>query len=86
MKLQRNIFAAQNANEFFTFKRYHFKTAKFWNLGNNLHPDDRDAFDYKKHWFIPMDEVCRRIAIGVRKYMLKESDETLGRARRMYEV
>ena len=84
MKLQRRIYAAQFALAPFLLNSWVFKNDKALLLDKDVPLKDRNAFSFD---FLDEDveEYFRCLAVGGRRYLLKESDESLPAARRHRE-
>lgn len=55
-------------------------------LQTKLHSLDMPSFNYLQNFDIDMDELFKGFLIGARRYLLKESDDTMDRAKRVFKL
>lgn len=79
-KVQRRIFIAYTALEYFIINEWDFKNDKCLALNNKLLPSDVGDFYLNIH-DIDVIKYFRDCFIGVKKYLLKEKIENLENAR-----
>lgn len=84
MKLQRNIYTANQALHHFILNNWHFENKNFINLSNDLKATDLKAFYIND--FLEYDLILyfRYAVLGARRYLLHEKDDTLPNARKHY--
>lgn len=84
MKLQRKIYQANLALQYFVLNNWHFKNQNFISLSSDLKLKDMKAFNF--YDFLEFDLILyfRYAVLGGRRYLLKEKDKNLPRARRNY--
>jgi fatty acyl-CoA reductase len=84
LKIQRKMYEANKALSYFVTHNWDFKNKNFFKLCTYLRNEDSKSFDYR---FIRKYDVilfARQTVMGFRRYLLKEKDDTLPRARKMY--
>lgn len=84
LKIQRKMYEANKALSYFVTHNWDFKNKNFFKLCSYLRNGDSKNFDYR---FIKSHDVLlnvRQSIMGYRRYLLKEKDETLPKARQMY--
>lgn len=85
VRLQRRIYIANLALQYFMRTHWIFKNAKFLSLIDDLKDEEMEDFRFDR--FVTKD--IRKYFIdcmyGGRRYLLKEKDEDLPRARRNYK-
>lgn len=79
-KLQRRIFVAFAALEYFVLNEWDFKNDKLLALNDKLLPSDVEDFYLNIH-DVDVIKYFRDAFVGVKKYLLKEKMENLERAR-----
>ncbi|XP_040173826.1 fatty acyl-CoA reductase 2-like isoform X2 [Anopheles arabiensis] len=79
-KLQRKIYTANIALEYFILNNWDFKNGNFIRLASEIKPEDNKDFYYRD--FIEFDVTLyfRNCILGARRYLLKEKDENIPRA------
>ncbi|XP_053678515.1 putative fatty acyl-CoA reductase CG5065 [Anopheles nili] len=79
-KLQRKIYTANVALEYFILNNWDFKNGNFIKLASEIKPEDNKDFYYRD--FIEFDVTLyfRNCILGARRYLLKEKDENIPRA------
>ncbi|XP_055591104.1 putative fatty acyl-CoA reductase CG5065 [Uranotaenia lowii] len=80
-RLSRKMFYTQIALEYFIKNDWTFKTKNFRNLYHDLLECDRESFS-TKYLNIPLSEYYIRCILGGRRYLFKETDDSLPKARR----
>ena len=85
VKLQRKIYTANCALEYFILNNWHFKNHNFIALGREIRHEDIKDFNYRD--FIEFDIMLyfRNCILGARRYLLHEKDEDLPNARKHYK-
>ncbi|XP_026465061.1 fatty acyl-CoA reductase 1-like [Ctenocephalides felis] len=73
MKILRKIYVAILALGYFATRNWDFKSDNFWNLLQNLLPEDRNDFDYDMKTFDAY-EFAWNFRMGSAKYLLKEPE------------
>lgn len=83
-KLQRRIYTANKALEFFILHSWNFQNQNFMDLNDEIKPEDYKsfAFDSFKHRDVRM--FIFNCCLGARRYLLKEKDEDLPKAKKHY--
>lgn len=84
MKLQRKIYQANLALHYFILNNWLFENQNFINLSHDLKLKDMKAFYIND--FLEFDLILyfRYAVLGGRRYLLKEKDENLPKARTNY--
>uniref|UniRef100_A0A182J7H3 Fatty acyl-CoA reductase n=1 Tax=Anopheles atroparvus TaxID=41427 RepID=A0A182J7H3_ANOAO len=79
-KLQRKIYKANVALEYFILNNWDFKNSNFIQLASQIKPEDNKEFYYRD--FIEFDVTLyfRNCILGARRYLLKEKDENIPKA------
>ncbi|XP_052860472.1 putative fatty acyl-CoA reductase CG5065 [Anopheles cruzii] len=79
-KLQRKIYTANVALEYFILNNWDFKNGNFIRLASEIKPEDNKDFYYRD--FIEFDVTLyfRNCILGARRYLLKEKDENIPKA------
>ncbi|XP_035782468.1 putative fatty acyl-CoA reductase CG5065 [Anopheles albimanus] len=79
-KLQRKIYTANVALEYFILNNWDFKNRNFIRLASEIKPEDNKDFYYRD--FIEFDVTLyfRNCILGARRYLLKEKDENIPKA------
>lgn len=79
-KLQRKIYTANVALEYFILNNWDFKNSNFIELASEIKPEDNKDFYYRD--FIEFDVTLyfRNCILGARRYLLKEKDENIPKA------
>ncbi|EDS42239.1 conserved hypothetical protein [Culex quinquefasciatus] len=80
LKLQRKVFDAQMSLKYFTDNEWVFKTDNFRNLAHDLLESDRETFSIA-YMCLGMQEYYRRCILGGRRYLMRESDDTIPAAK-----
>ncbi|XP_015586726.1 fatty acyl-CoA reductase 1 isoform X2 [Cephus cinctus] len=70
-KLQRKVFTANSALEYFLINQWKFRNEKMLNLLTDLPTEDLDTFGYD-YWNFDIVEYFRGCLIGAKVYLLKE--------------
>lgn len=84
VKLQRRIYSANLALELFIRTSWVFENQEFLRLHDRILPVDRQSFRYDKFVTADVREYLKDCVLGARRYLLKEPDENIPRARRNY--
>jgi alcohol-forming fatty acyl-CoA reductase len=84
VKLQRKIYQANLALQYFILNNWHFENKNFIHLNHDLKLIDVKTFGYLD--FLEYDLILyfRYSVLGARRYLLKEKDENLPKARRHF--
>lgn len=85
MKLQRKIYQANLALQYFILNNWHFENKNFINLNHDLKLNDVRTFGYLD--FLEYDLILyfRYAVLGARRYLLKQKDENLEKAKKNYQ-
>ncbi|KAJ8688008.1 hypothetical protein QAD02_023803 [Eretmocerus hayati] len=85
VKLQRKVYAANSALEYFLCNEWKFKNDKLLKLLVDIPPTDQDSFGFEYYTF-DTHEYFKNCMIGAKKYLLKEDmnklDKSLAHYRR----
>lgn len=84
VKLQRKIYSANQALELFIRTSWVFENEQFLRLHDRILPVDRPAFRYDRFVTADVREYLKNCVLGARRYLLKEPDENIPRAKRNY--
>ncbi|XP_013107128.1 putative fatty acyl-CoA reductase CG5065 [Stomoxys calcitrans] len=80
VKVQHKVSAGIKLMQYYTTKEWVFETYKFEELMSNLNKTDADIFNMDTNQ-LQFEQYIHHYIMGIRKYMLGESDETIPRAR-----
>ena len=85
MKLQRKIYEATSALNFFMMNNWEFKNKKFMDLSLEIRPEDTRAFSFGD--FIEYDTInfLKKAMLGARRYLLHFEDANLPKTRNLYQ-
>lgn len=85
MKLQRKIYEATSALNFFMMNNWEFKNKKFLDLSYEIRPEDTRAFSF--HDFVDFDTInfFKKAMLGARRYLLHFEDANLPKTRDLYQ-
>lgn len=84
-KLQRRIYSANMALQFFILNQWEFKNDKFMALNANLLPEERSTFAFDTFVTRDVRMYFTDSMLGARRFLLKEKDEDLPKARRNFK-
>lgn len=84
VKLQRRIYGANSALQYFIRTHWTFKNHKFLKLHDSILPDDIDHFRFDNFVTYDVREYFLSCILGARRYLLNEKDENIPRAQRNY--
>lgn len=76
-KLQRKIYEANLALQYFTMNSWNFFNDNFVGLCDNLKLEDLKEFDYRDCFCFDLIHFMRICLIGTKKYLLHDNDENL---------
>ncbi|XP_055587027.1 putative fatty acyl-CoA reductase CG5065 [Uranotaenia lowii] len=79
-KLQRKIYTANVALEYFILHNWDFKNRNFIHLATEIKPEDNKDFYYRDFVEFDVTLYFRNCILGARRYLLKEKDENIPRA------
>lgn len=79
--LQRKIYTANCALEYFILNNWEFRNKNFMALCNFIKLEDNKDFYYRDFIEFDMVHYFRNCVLGARRYLLKEKDENLPKAR-----
>ncbi|XP_077284073.1 putative fatty acyl-CoA reductase CG5065 [Arctopsyche grandis] len=82
-RLQRRVYVASNALLYYIINEWLFKNDRFLSLRSSLCSQDYKEFNYALEE-IDTHEFFKNSVIGARRYLLKESDDTIPQARIHY--
>ncbi|XP_013185409.1 putative fatty acyl-CoA reductase CG5065 [Amyelois transitella] len=80
LKVQRRIYIANLALQYYITKQWNFNNANFVKIRARIKPEDYQHFYYEMET-IDRNEYFKMCCIGGRKYLLKERDEDLPKAK-----
>lgn len=85
MKLQRKIYEATSALNFFMMNNWEFKNKKFMDLSLEIRPEDTRAFSFDD--FVDFDSInfLKKAMLGARRYLLHFEDSNLLKSRDLYQ-
>lgn len=85
MKLQRKIYEATSALNFFMMNNWEFKNQKFMDLSLEIRPEDTRAFSFDE--FVNFDSInfLKKAMLGARRYLLHFEDSNLLKSRDLYQ-
>ncbi|CAO1396740.1 unnamed protein product [Diamesa serratosioi] len=85
MKLQRKIYEATSALNFFMMNNWEFKNKKFLDLSFEIRPEDTRAFSFD--YFVEYDTInfLKKAMLGARRYLLHFEDSKLPSTRNLYQ-
>lgn len=85
MKLQRKIYEATSALNFFMMNNWEFKNKKFMDLSLEIRPEDTRAFSFDD--FVDFDSInfLKKAMLGARRYLLHFDDSNLLKSRDLYQ-
>ena len=85
MKLQRKIYEATSALNFFMMNNWEFKNKKFLDLSFEIRPEDTRAFSFD--YFVEYDIInfFKIAMLGARRYLLHFEDANLPNTRNLYQ-
>lgn len=81
MRLQRRIYTANMSLQYFLENSWTFINNKVKKMNNSLHPADTESFSCLDNIISP-NEFLKNAAMGSRRYLLKESDDTIEQAKK----
>nr|QGV11525.1 FAR5 [Tetrastichus brontispae] len=84
VKLQRKVYVANSALEYFLTNEWKFRNEKMFDLVTNLPPIDDDAFGFELATF-DIHKYFENCIIGAKKYLLKEDMNRLPEAKVHYD-
>ncbi|XP_055551587.1 putative fatty acyl-CoA reductase CG5065 [Wyeomyia smithii] len=79
-KLQRKIYTANMALEYFILNNWDFRNCNFIRLASEIKPEDIKEFYYRDFIEFDITLYFRNCILGARRYLLKQKDENLPRA------
>ncbi|XP_053699455.1 putative fatty acyl-CoA reductase CG5065 [Sabethes cyaneus] len=79
-KLQRKIYIANMALEYFILNNWDFRNHNFIRLASEIKPEDIKEFYYRDFIEFDITLYFRNCILGARRYLLKQKDENLPRA------
>ncbi|XP_053622047.1 putative fatty acyl-CoA reductase CG5065 [Plodia interpunctella] len=80
LKVQRRIYIANLALQYYITKQWNFNNKNFVKLRSRIKAEDHDDFYYEMET-VDRNEYFKQCCIGGRKFLLKEKDEDLPRAK-----
>ncbi|KXJ70568.1 hypothetical protein RP20_CCG023141 [Aedes albopictus] len=83
-KLQRKIYNANVALEYFIHNNWDFRNDNFIHLASEIKPEDNKDFYYRDFIEFDITLYFRNCILGARRYLLHEKDENLPRALKHY--
>lgn len=81
MRLQRRIYTANMSVQYFLENSWTFINKKTLEMNYLLHKSDVEAFSYLEN-LLSHKEFLKNAAMGSRRYLLKESDDTIEQAKK----
>ncbi|XP_075147044.1 fatty acyl-CoA reductase 1 [Haematobia irritans] len=85
VRVQHKVSAGIKLVQYYTTKDWVFETQKFEELSSNLNKKDADIFNMDTNQ-LHFEEYLQNYILGIRKYMLGESDSTIPRARILLRI
>lgn len=82
--LQRKMYEANKALSYFVTNNWDFKNENLINLNSFLRLEDLKAFAYRNDHYYDKVLSARYCILGYRRYLLKESDESIPRCHQTY--
>ncbi|XP_058820697.1 putative fatty acyl-CoA reductase CG5065 [Topomyia yanbarensis] len=79
-KLQRKIYTANVALEYFILNNWDFKNSNFIRLASEIKPVDNKEFYYRDFIEFDITLYFRNCILGARRYLLKQKDEDIPKA------
>ncbi|XP_055629587.1 putative fatty acyl-CoA reductase CG5065 [Toxorhynchites rutilus septentrionalis] len=79
-KLQRKIYNANVALEYFILHNWDFKNSNFIRLASEIKPEDNKDFYYRDFIEFDITLYFRNCILGARRYLLNEKDENIPKA------
>lgn len=79
-KLQRKVYIANMALEYFILNNWDFKNDNFIRLASEIQPGDNKSFYYRDFVEFDVTLYFRNSILGARRYLLKQKDENIPRA------
>lgn len=84
-RIQRRLFEAQLALRYFMMRKFNFENDNFYSLNELIHPNDVDSFRFDKFLNCDAKSYLESCMLGARRYLLKEKDENIPKARRNFQ-
>lgn len=84
VKLQRRIYTANQALQLFMLTSWTFENDQFLLLHKDILPGDIKDFRFNNFVTADVREYLQNCVLGARRYLLKEPDENLPKARKNY--
>ncbi|XP_039444625.1 putative fatty acyl-CoA reductase CG5065 isoform X2 [Culex pipiens pallens] len=79
-KLQRKVYTANVALEYFILNNWDFKNTNFIRLASEIQPNDNKDFYYRDFVEFDITLYFRNCILGARRYLLKQKDEDIPKA------
>lgn len=84
-KIQRKIYEANLALQYFVLNDWIFKNQNFVSLTDQLRHEDIKSFGYREFASFDVQLYLRYALLGVKKYLLGDKEENIGRNRVVYQ-